>query len=86
VSEIANRYISDPSEALKLGQKVKVKILEVDIPRKRIALSIKQTEEGMTAKPQRPANQPRNRQPRENDLSALSVSDALNALKKKFGK
>jgi uncharacterized protein len=86
VSEIANRYISDPSEALKLGQKVKVKILEVDIPRKRIALSIKQTEEGMTAKPQRPATQPRNRQPRENDLSTLSVSDALIALKKKFGK
>jgi uncharacterized protein len=86
VSEIANRYISDPSEALKLGQKVKVKILEVDIPRKRIALSIKQTEESVAVKPQRPAQASRNHQPRENDLSALSVSDALNALKKKFGK
>ena len=45
VSEIAHRYISDPAEALKLGQQVQVKVTEVDISRKRIALSIKQTEE-----------------------------------------
>ncbi|MES2647320.1 MAG: Tex family protein [Bacteroidota bacterium] len=45
VSEIAHRYISDPAEALKLGQQVQVKVTEVDVPRKRIALSIKQTEE-----------------------------------------
>lgn len=45
VSEIAHRYISDPAEALKLGQQVQVKVTEVDIARKRIALSIKQTEE-----------------------------------------
>lgn len=45
VSEIAHRYISDPAEALKLGQQVQVKVTDVDIARKRIALSIKQTEE-----------------------------------------
>jgi uncharacterized protein len=45
VSEIAHRYISDPAEALKLGQQVQVKVTEVDIARKRIALSIKQTQE-----------------------------------------
>ena len=42
VSEIANRFISDPTEALKLGQQVMVKVLEVDVVRKRISLSIKQ--------------------------------------------
>lgn len=42
VSEIANRFISDPTEALKLGQQVMVKVLEVDVARKRISLSIKQ--------------------------------------------
>ncbi len=89
VSEIANRYISDPGEALKLGQKVQVKVLEVDIARKRIALSIKQTEE--TTGTRVPANngprQNRNASPkREEDLSTMSVNDALNALKKKFGK
>jgi len=45
VSEIAHQYITDPSEVLKLNDKVQVKVLEVDVPRKRIALSIKQTQE-----------------------------------------
>ncbi|OYW78769.1 MAG: RNA-binding transcriptional accessory protein [Sphingobacteriia bacterium 32-37-4] len=44
VSEIANRYISDPSEALKLGQKVQVKVLEVDLSRKRIAERLQSTQ------------------------------------------
>jgi protein Tex len=42
VSEIANKYITDPAEVLKLNQKVQVKVTEVDTARKRIALSIKQ--------------------------------------------
>ncbi len=44
ISELANRYISDPAEVVKLHQHVKVKVLEVDIPRKRIAFSMKQAE------------------------------------------
>jgi uncharacterized protein len=87
VSEIAHKYINDPAEVLKLNDKVMVKVLEVDIPRSRIALSIKQTQEA-PAKPQRVQQQ--NSRPqynRRNDqLSALSVNDALAALKKKFGK
>jgi uncharacterized protein len=45
VSEIAHKYITDPSEVLKLNDKVQVKVLEVDAARKRIALSIKQAQE-----------------------------------------
>lgn len=41
VSHLANRYVSDPNEAVKLGQKVMATVLEVDITRKRIALSLK---------------------------------------------
>lgn len=41
VSQLANRYITDPNEVVKLGQKVMVTVVEVDIPRKRIALSLK---------------------------------------------
>ncbi len=88
VSEIAHRYISDPGEALKLGQKVQVKILEVDILRKRIALSIKQTEEA-TGERQQGSRPPRPKglaPKKEEDLSSMSVNDALHALKKKFGK
>ena len=44
ISELANRFVSDPGEVVKLHQHVKVKVLEVDIPRKRIAFSMKQAE------------------------------------------
>jgi uncharacterized protein len=42
ISELSNRFIKDPSEAVKTGQIVKVKVLTVDLKAKRIALSIKQ--------------------------------------------
>ena len=42
ISHLANRYISDPNEAVKLGQKVMATVLEVDTGRKRIALSLKE--------------------------------------------
>jgi uncharacterized protein len=41
ISELSNRFIKDPSEAVKTGQIVKVKVLSVDAKAKRIALSIK---------------------------------------------
>lgn len=44
ISELANKYVGDPAEVVKLHQHVKVKVLEVDITRKRIAFSMKQAE------------------------------------------
>lgn len=41
ISQLAGRYVKDPSEVVKIHQKVKVKVLEVDIPRKRISLSMR---------------------------------------------
>ena len=41
VSQMANRYVSDPSEVVKLHEHVMVRIVEVDLSRKRIALSMK---------------------------------------------
>ena len=41
VSQISDKYIKHPSEALSVGDIVKVKILSVDINKKRIALSMK---------------------------------------------
>jgi uncharacterized protein len=86
VSEIANRYISDPGEALKLGQKVQVKVMEVDVHRKRIALSIKQASGEERVQGDRKPRRQESFKRQEEDLSALSVNDALSALKKKFGK
>ncbi|MCL3780534.1 RNA-binding transcriptional accessory protein [Prolixibacteraceae bacterium JC049] len=42
VSEMTNRFINDPAEVVKLQQKVKVKVIGVDLSRNRIQLSIKQ--------------------------------------------
>ncbi|MCC7516548.1 MAG: RNA-binding transcriptional accessory protein [Pseudomonadales bacterium] len=41
ISAITNRFIKDPREAVKTGDIVKVKVLEVDVARKRIALSMR---------------------------------------------
>ena len=41
ISELSNRYIKDPGEAVKVGQIVKVKVLSADAKTKRIALSMK---------------------------------------------
>jgi len=41
ISELANRYIKEPSDVVKTGQIIKVKVIGVDTKAKRIALSIK---------------------------------------------
>ncbi|MBL8955634.1 MAG: RNA-binding transcriptional accessory protein [Myxococcaceae bacterium] len=46
VSELANRFVKDPSDVVKVGERVKVKVLTVDAARKRIALSIKALQPG----------------------------------------
>ncbi|MFP5209108.1 MAG: Tex family protein [Acidobacteriota bacterium] len=56
ISELSNRFIKDPSDAVKTGQIVKVKVLSVDTKARRIALSIK----ALNAPPAtgKPANKP----------------------------
>ncbi len=44
VSEMADRFISDPNEIVKLHEHIKVRVKEVDIQRKRIQLSLKGVE------------------------------------------
>jgi protein Tex len=92
VSEIAHKYISDPGEVLKLNDKVMVKVMEVDLPRKRIALSIKQTQE-IPVRNQRPAktNHPNAKSNHQNhskqpEKEPASMEDAISLLRKKFGK
>ena len=41
VSQMANRFIKDPNEVVKVHQHVQVKVMEIDIARKRIGLSMK---------------------------------------------
>lgn len=61
VSELAHRFVKDPSEVVKVGDRVRVKVLQVDLARRRIGLSIKALQEKgpVPAAPQRPFNAPR---------------------------
>jgi uncharacterized protein len=53
LSQITNRFIKDPNEVLKVHQQVQVTVTDVDVSRKRIALSMKENEkrEPAVAKP-----------------------------------
>lgn len=44
ISQLANRFVSDPNEVVKLHQHVRVKVVEIDHHRNRIALSMKQVD------------------------------------------
>ena len=41
ISQLADRFVRDPNEVVKVGQKVQARVMEVDIDRKRISLSLK---------------------------------------------
>ena len=41
ISQLADRYVKDPMEVVKVQQRVEVRVLEVDLGRRRIALSMK---------------------------------------------
>ena len=60
VSQLADRFVKDPREVVKAGDVVRVKVVEVDLKRRRIALSMKLQERAAgastpTARPARPA-------------------------------
>jgi len=90
VSELSHRFVKDPAEVVKVGERVKVKVLKLDVARRRIGLSIKQASERpqpsapaaakgeATAKPPRgrpaPAPQPPKQAPFNNPFAAALSS------------
>jgi len=80
ISELSNRYITNAQEVVKVQQKVEVTVLEVDIPRKRIALSLKAGQPVDKAASAKPKERTGSHTPEpENDLQAK-----LAQLKNKF--
>ncbi len=43
ISQLADRFVRDPNEVVKVGQKVRARVMEVDLERKRISLSLKES-------------------------------------------
>jgi uncharacterized protein len=62
LSQMSNKFIKDPNEVVKVSQKVMVKVTEVDISRKRIALTMK-TEEKPNPRPKPVDQQPKPQPP-----------------------
>lgn len=98
VSEISDRFIKHPSEALSVGQTVKVKVIGVDAEKHRINLSIKQASGFVSEAPKGGARREKadNRPRRDNGKSdkkfakphreEKSLDDMLLALKNKFNR
>ena len=62
ISELADRFIRDPNEVVKVQQQVRVTVLEVDLERKRISLSMRGARKPATAAPpNRPKPGPRSK-------------------------
>jgi uncharacterized protein len=91
ISHLADSFVNDPRQVVKAGDVVKVKVLEVDAPRKRIALSMKsdapvtatsresRSQETPRNRPQgqRPAVKPRQEAPQPAGAMADALSRAL---------
>ncbi|MCJ8139779.1 Tex family protein [Falsirhodobacter halotolerans] len=57
VSQLADKFVKDPHEVVKAGDVVKVRVTEVDVPRKRIGLTMRKDGKGGDAPP--PKDRPR---------------------------
>jgi uncharacterized protein len=82
LSHLADRFIKDPNEVVSVNQKVQVTVMEIDIPRKRVGLSMKAdpfAERGKSQGKPAAAKVPKPEEP------AGSMADKLAALKGKFG-
>ncbi|MGV3684872.1 MAG: Tex family protein [Daejeonella sp.] len=85
VSQLSNRFVKDPNEVVKVSQKVQVKVTEIDVARKRIALTMK-TDEAGPVKPKQKKPERMEKRPiqklREEPETDIAIK--LAALKSKF--
>ncbi len=85
VSQLADRFVKDPHEVVKAGDVVKVRVVEVDVPRKRIGLTMRKDAEpaprGDRREPVKPAKQVASKQKVES-TGALGAA-LLDAMKRR---
>lgn len=83
ISHLSDKFIKDPNRVVAVQQKVHVTVVEVDIPRKRIALSMK-TDPFGTTPAANPLRQERTPKPKAPVKAVESMEDKLAALRDKF--
>lgn len=81
VSQLAGKYVSDPNEVVKLNQKLTVTVTEVDVARKRIALTMKGTG---SQRPEAGGRKPEKKNFNKKPESLNPFQSKLMELKKKF--
>ncbi len=84
ISHLSDRFIKDPNEVVAVQQKVRVTVLEVDVPRKRIALSLKSDPFGKSTPVQNITKQERTPKPKPPVKAVESMEDKLAQLRDKF--
>jgi uncharacterized protein len=83
ISAMSDKFIKDPREVVKAGDVVKVKVMEVDVPRKRIGLSMRMSDDPRDQgkgekRERRPASQGRGqRQPQQRDNKQPAMGGAM---------
>ena len=83
ISALADRFVQDPRDIVKAGDVVKVKVLEVDAARKRIALTMRLNDEaGSDRKPARDNNRPARPQQRQEKPANTAMAEAFAKMKR----
>lgn len=83
ISHLSDKFIKDPKEAVTVQQKVMVTVVEVDVPRKRIGLSMKSDPFAEPGAPAAKTTRPKSSKPREKEAS---MEEKLAMLLNKFKK
>ncbi len=86
ISHLSDTFIKDPRDAVKAGDVVRVKVLEVDAARKRIALSMKSDAEVVVAKEKSTAPSAKNKPVAKQAKPAPQQGTMANAFAKALGK
>lgn len=84
VSQLADRFVKDPHEVVKAGQVVRVRVVEVDVPRKRIGLSMRK-DGGASARQDRTSKGPNARGKNSGAQKSQRAKYSKNAHDSAFG-
>ncbi len=74
ISQLADRFVKDPNQVVKVGQQVQVRVVSVDLQRMRIALTMRRGALDNSLEQKRPENRPRPEQKTARPRSELAAA------------
>jgi uncharacterized protein len=82
ISHLSDTFVKDPRDAVKTGDMVKVRVLEVDIERKRISLTMKTNTDAVEPRPERNSQKKANKPKQQAPVQGSMANAFAKALKK----